>query len=94
MLNEDEIARGVIKALKSDEVHEILMAIVATKLELTAGWNCRDPKERQEIVNDQRFIRDLRMTTRSGMQQVLGWLFAILAGGFLTYLGVKAEFLK
>lgn len=94
MLNEDEIARGVIKALKSEEAHEILLEIITTKLERTAGWNCRDPKERAEIRKDQEFMRDLRLTTRSGVQQVLGWLFAILAGGFLAYLGVKSEFLK
>lgn len=94
MATEDEVARGVLAALKSDEGQRLLIDVMAQKLEGTAGWNCRDPKERQEIRKDMEFVRDLRMTTRSGLQHVIGWVFAIIAGGFLAYLGVKSEFIK
>ena len=90
----DLVARGVIRALKSDEGQEVLLEAMADKLEKTAGWCCKDPKERVEIRKDMEFVRDFRQTTRSGIQRIIGFILAICAGGLLSYLGVKSQFLK
>jgi hypothetical protein len=94
MAIEDDIARGVVKALQSAEGQQAIVDAVAKKLELTAGWRCHDPEERAEIRKDMEFLRDLRLTARRGFHRFLAWAFAIAGLALLSYIGVKSEFLK
>lgn len=93
-LTEDEVARGVIKALKSEEGQKLLTDVMTKKLEMTAGWDCADPGERAEIRKDMEFIRTLRERTSAGVERVLVWALGIGGVAFLSWVGVKSEILK
>lgn len=90
MLNEDEIARGFIKALKSDEGQQALQDAMAAKLEKTAGWDCANAKERAEIRKDMEFVRDLRLSARRGVDKAIWWILGTAGLGFIAWLGSKS----
>jgi hypothetical protein len=69
-LQEDEIARGVLKALRSEEGQKILETVMARKLEFTFGLDCQDPTQRAETRKDMEFVRERRAewpTTRANL---------------------------
>lgn len=94
MLTKAEVREAFIDALKSDEGQTALLDAMAKKLELTAGWDCRDPNSRLEIRKDMEFLREIRVTARRGAERIFFWLLGILGLGLVALIGFKPEIWK
>ena len=74
-------------ALSDDDlqkIREIVVEAMATKIELTMGVDCHDPKSRDEMRTDLKFLRVLRMSTMAGSQRLFIWALGI-AGTVLLW---------
>jgi hypothetical protein len=80
----EELKAIVIEALKSEESREVLIDLMATKIELMTGWSCKDAQQRVEIRKDMEFARELRLTARRGGEKLLMWLIAAMGVAGVT----------
>jgi len=86
-LTKEDIKLAVIEALRSEEGQDLLFEAMARKLEITAGWNCKDADERREIRKDQEFTRYMRTTAQTGLNRTIFWLIGVGGVIVLSYIG-------
>lgn len=83
----EQVTKEDVQEIVDSAVAELRQAIptavqdaMAGKIELTFGFDCKDPKERDAVREDMKFLRSLRERARAGGEK----LFLIAVGVFGT----------
>lgn len=94
MLTKEDVKQCLIEALRSEEGQEVLIEAMAQKIELTFGVNCRDPKKRDQLRENMKFLAVFHQQTRKGAERLFWWLVSIGFAGALAWLGIRSDFWK
>lgn len=73
------------KSELQDLIRDALRDVMAEKIELTFGVNCRDPKEREEVSDDMKFLRMLRTQTQKGGEKIFWWVIGVAGTGIIAW---------
>lgn len=73
------------KSELQDIVREALRDVMAEKIELTFGVNCRDPKDREAVSDDMKFLRTLRTQTQKGGEKIFWWAIGLIGTGVIAW---------
>lgn len=73
------------KSELQDIVREALRDVMAEKIELTFGVNCRDPKDREAVSDDMKFLRTLRTQTQKGGEKIFWWAIGLVGTGAIAW---------
>ncbi|MGJ0509588.1 MAG: hypothetical protein ACR652_21190 [Methylocystis sp.] len=83
-----EIVDSAVTQLRQ-AIPTLVQDAMAGKIELTFGVDCKDPKERDAVREDMKFVRSLRGHARAGGEKIFLVAVGVLGTGFLYWVVAK-----
>lgn len=96
MSDEENLTRKDVKEIMDDALRDFAQTLpdaikdaMAGKIEVTFGFDCKDPKEREAVRDDMKFVRSLRGHARKGGEKIFLIAVGVLGTGFLYWMVSK-----